>query len=54
MSPHRPHRQAFTLLEVLAAATAMAAIAGALYASLHVAFQARGTALRAIEASISC
>ncbi|MCY2925821.1 MAG: type II secretion system protein GspJ [Planctomycetota bacterium] len=50
MSPHRPHRQAFTLLEVLAAATAMAAIAGALYASLHVAFQARGTALRAIEA----
>lgn len=48
--PRRPHRQAFTLLEVLAAATAMAAIAGALYASLHAGFKARGSALRAVEA----
>ncbi|MEI7835057.1 MAG: type II secretion system protein GspJ [Planctomycetota bacterium] len=49
MRPRRPHRQAFTLLEILAATAAMAAIAGALYGSLHVAFKARGTALRAVD-----
>jgi len=42
------HATAFTLLEVLAATAIMAMVAGSLWATLHVAFQARDAATRAL------
>jgi len=42
-------RRAFTLLEMLAATAMVALLAGSLYASLHIAFKARRSALSAVE-----
>ena len=43
----RPHR-GFTLIEVLAASAITAVLIGSLYASLHIAFAARDTAINSI------
>jgi hypothetical protein len=44
----------FTLLEILAATAMMAVVAGSLFASLHIAFKARDTALRSTEMVRKC
>lgn len=44
-------RSGFTLVELLAASAMLAALAGSLYACLHVAFRARRTALESTEAT---
>jgi general secretion pathway protein J len=49
MSSRRRGRRAFTLLELLVATAMTAVLAGSLYATLHVAFRARRSALAAVE-----
>lgn len=49
MSDRTVKRRGFTLLEMLAATAMVAMLAGSLYASLHIAFQARHSALAAVE-----
>ena len=49
-NPRTPPRRAFTLLELLVALAVVGVIAGALYASLGIAFHARDSALRAVDA----
>jgi len=46
----RPRNPGFTLLEVLAATAMVAALAGSLFACLHIAFRARRSALSATDA----
>jgi len=47
-------RRAFTLLEMLAAMAMVATLAGALYASLSIAFKARNSATRSLEPVRKC
>lgn len=47
-------RKAFTLLEMLAAMAMIVVIAASLYASLHIAFRARDTALRTVQQTRAC
>lgn len=49
MINRRGKTRAFTLLEMLVAMAMIAVLAGSLYATLHVAFRARRTALKAVE-----
>lgn len=49
MTPRTATTRAFTLLEMLVASALMAVVAGSLYASLHIAFRARQSALGATE-----
>lgn len=49
MSSRRRQVRAFTLLELLVATAMTAVLAGSLYATLHVAFKARGTATAVVE-----
>ena len=49
MAPRQRRKSAFTLLEMLVAMTLMSVLAGSLYASLHIAFTARRSAVSAIE-----
>jgi len=44
----------FTLLEILLASTMVALLAGSLYASLHIAFKARNSALSAVDTVRKC
>lgn len=44
----------FTLLEMLAATAMVAVLAGSLYASLHIAFKARASALSSVETVRKC
>ena len=49
MARRRARKAAFTLLEILVAMTLLSVLAGSLYASLHIAFKARKSAVSAIE-----
>ena len=49
MSSRSGQRRAFTLLELLVATAMTAVLAGSLYATLHVSFKARRSALAAVE-----
>jgi type II secretion system protein J len=49
MSSRARQRRAFTLLELLVATGMIAVLAGSLYATLHIAFRARRSALAAVE-----
>jgi len=54
MSRSAPAARGFTLLEVLAAMAMVAVLAGSLYASLHIAFKARDSAMRSVELVRRC
>lgn len=49
MTRRRRQPRAFTLLELLVATAMIAVLAASLYATLHVAFRARGTAWRVVD-----
>ncbi len=49
MVPRNRKESAFTLLEMLAAMGLMSVLAGSLYASLHIGFRARDSAVAALE-----
>jgi len=49
MVHHRTRESAFTLLEMLVAMALMSVIAASLYASLHIGFRARESAMAAVE-----
>jgi type II secretion system protein J len=49
MSSRRTQPRAFTLLELLVATAMTAVLAGSLYATLHVAFKARRSALESVD-----
>ena len=49
MTDRRRHARAFTLLELLVATAMTAILAGSLYATLHVAFKARRSAMEVVE-----
>lgn len=49
MSNRRTTARAFTLLEMLVATAIMAVLAGSLYATLHIAFRARQSAMSTVE-----